>query len=114
MKDPASLSARPQPASQEVGGGVLRRTCTAAGTPSRAASAPIAGGRSWSRCSGSTSAACGWVHSDARAAESARAVDARAHTVSRDVVFGAGEYAQASPEEGHSASGLGLEAQVYE
>ncbi len=33
------------------------------------------------------------VHSDAGAAESARAVNARAYTVGRDVVFGAGEYA---------------------
>ncbi len=33
------------------------------------------------------------VHTDARAAESARAVNARAYTVGRDVVFGAGEYA---------------------
>jgi hypothetical protein len=33
------------------------------------------------------------VHHDARAAESARAVDARAYTVGNAVVFGAGEYA---------------------
>lgn len=33
------------------------------------------------------------VHADARAAESARAVNARAYTVGRDVVFGAGQYA---------------------
>ena len=33
------------------------------------------------------------VHTDARAAESARAVDALAYTVGRDVVFGAGQYA---------------------
>src|SRR5712692_6602 len=33
------------------------------------------------------------IHSDAKAAESARAVDAKAYTVGRDVVFGAGEYA---------------------
>ena len=33
------------------------------------------------------------VHIDARAAESARAVNARAFTVGRDVVFGAGQYA---------------------
>ena len=32
------------------------------------------------------------VHSDARADESVRAVQARAYTVGRDVVFGAGEY----------------------
>jgi len=32
------------------------------------------------------------VHTDARAAESARAVNALAYTVGRDVVFGAGEY----------------------
>jgi outer membrane protein OmpA-like peptidoglycan-associated protein len=32
------------------------------------------------------------VHTDARAAESARAVNARAYTVGRDVVFGQGEY----------------------
>jgi len=33
------------------------------------------------------------VHTDARAAESAEAVDAQAYTVGRDVVFGAGQYA---------------------
>jgi hypothetical protein len=33
------------------------------------------------------------VHTDTRAAETARAVNARAYTVGRDVVFGAGEYA---------------------
>lgn len=32
------------------------------------------------------------VHADARAAESASAVDARAFTVNRDIVFGAGQY----------------------
>jgi outer membrane protein OmpA-like peptidoglycan-associated protein len=32
------------------------------------------------------------IHTDARAAESARAVNARAYTVGRDVVFGQGEY----------------------
>lgn len=32
------------------------------------------------------------VHTDAKAAESARAVDALAYTVGRDVVFGAGNY----------------------
>lgn len=37
------------------------------------------------------------VHADARAAESARAVDARAYTVGRDIVFGAGQYAPTSP-----------------
>ena len=36
------------------------------------------------------------VHSDARAAESARAVNARAYTVGRDVVFGSGQYAPGS------------------
>lgn len=36
------------------------------------------------------------VHADARAAESSRAVNARAFTVGRDVVFGAGEYAPRS------------------
>ena len=36
------------------------------------------------------------VHTDAKAAESARAVDARAYTVGRDVVFGANKYAPAS------------------
>jgi hypothetical protein len=36
------------------------------------------------------------VHTDARAAESARAVDALAYTVGRDVVFGAGQYAPGS------------------
>ena len=33
------------------------------------------------------------VHTDAPAAESARAVNAVAYTVGRDVVFGAGQYA---------------------
>jgi len=37
------------------------------------------------------------VHADARAADSATAVSARAYTVGRDIVFGAGEYA---PESG--------------
>ena len=37
------------------------------------------------------------VHKDARAAESARAVDALAYTAGRDVVFGAGQYAPATP-----------------
>jgi hypothetical protein len=32
------------------------------------------------------------VHADGRAAESARAINARAYTVGRDIVFGAGEY----------------------
>ena len=38
------------------------------------------------------------VHTDARAAESARAVDAHAYTVGRDVVFGAGRYAPATSD----------------
>ncbi|HEU0015940.1 MAG TPA: DUF4157 domain-containing protein [Longimicrobium sp.] len=38
------------------------------------------------------------VHTDSRAAESAAAVGARAYTVGRDVVFGAGGYAPASGE----------------
>lgn len=42
------------------------------------------------------------VHTDARASESAAAVDALAYTVGRDVVFGAGQYAP------HSDSGKGL------
>ncbi len=33
------------------------------------------------------------VHTDTRASEAARAVDARAFTVGKDVVFGAGQYA---------------------
>src|SRR5271170_7630471 len=33
------------------------------------------------------------IHSDAEAAESSRAVNARAYTVGRNVVFGAGQYA---------------------
>jgi Domain of unknown function (DUF4157) len=37
------------------------------------------------------------IHADARAAESARAVEARAYTVGRHVVFGAGQYALATP-----------------
>jgi Domain of unknown function (DUF4157) len=36
------------------------------------------------------------VHTDAKAAESARAVNARAYTVGPDVVFGAGQYAPSS------------------
>jgi hypothetical protein len=38
------------------------------------------------------------VHTDARAAESARAVGARAYAVGRDVVFGAGQYAPGGRE----------------
>lgn len=37
------------------------------------------------------------VHADARAAESARALNARAYTVGRDVVFARGEYQPATP-----------------
>jgi len=37
------------------------------------------------------------VHADRRAAESARAVEALAYTVGKDVVFGAGQYAPHSP-----------------
>ncbi len=33
-----------------------------------------------------------WLHTDAKAAESARAVDAMAYTVGHDIVFGAGQY----------------------
>ncbi|MBM0745395.1 DUF4157 domain-containing protein (plasmid) [Phormidium sp. CLA17] len=40
------------------------------------------------------------VHTDAKAAESAQAVNARAYTVGRDVVFGNGEYAPQSAEGG--------------
>ncbi|MDX1546666.1 MAG: DUF4157 domain-containing protein [Rhodothermales bacterium] len=38
------------------------------------------------------------IHTDARAAASARAVAARAYTVGRDVVFGAGEYRPQTPD----------------
>lgn len=38
------------------------------------------------------------IHTDARAAEAARAVNARAYTVGRDVVFGAGQYQPGSSE----------------
>ena len=38
------------------------------------------------------------VHTDTRAAESARAVNARAYTVGRNVVFGSGQYAPGSGE----------------
>src|SRR6266498_1033707 len=38
------------------------------------------------------------VHTDARAAESARAVNALAYTVGRDVVFGTGQYAPGTGE----------------
>src|SRR5689334_15535603 len=37
------------------------------------------------------------VHTDTRAAESASALDARAYTVGRDVIFGAGQYAPQTP-----------------
>jgi hypothetical protein len=37
------------------------------------------------------------VHDDAAAAEAARAIQARAYTIGRDVAFGAGEYAPHSP-----------------
>jgi hypothetical protein len=37
------------------------------------------------------------VHTDGRAAESARAVDARAYTVRRDIAFGKGQYAPGTP-----------------
>jgi len=38
------------------------------------------------------------IHTDTRAAESARAVNARAFTVGKDVVFGAGQYAPGRSE----------------
>ena len=38
------------------------------------------------------------VHTDAKAAESAQAVNALAYTVGRDIVFGAGRYAPGTPE----------------
>ena len=41
------------------------------------------------------------VHTDSRAAESARAVGALAYTVGRDVVFGAGQYAPETRAGGH-------------
>ena len=37
------------------------------------------------------------IHSDARAAEAAQAVNARAFTLGRDIVFGAGQYAPETP-----------------
>jgi hypothetical protein len=37
------------------------------------------------------------IHTDARAAELARSVNARAYALGRDIVFGAGEYAPESP-----------------
>jgi len=37
------------------------------------------------------------IHTDARAAELARSVNARAYALGRDIVFGAGEYAPGSP-----------------
>jgi hypothetical protein len=37
------------------------------------------------------------IHTDAKAAESARAVHARAYTAGRDVVFGAGQYSPGTP-----------------
>ncbi len=39
-----------------------------------------------------------WVHTDDQAAESARVVNARAYTVGRDVVFGAGQYTPGTSE----------------
>jgi hypothetical protein len=41
------------------------------------------------------------VHTDARAAESAREVGALAYTVGRDIVFGAGQFAPDTPRGGH-------------
>jgi hypothetical protein len=41
------------------------------------------------------------VHTDARAAESARAVNALAYTVGRDVVFGSGGFAAGTPDRQH-------------
>ena len=38
------------------------------------------------------------IHADSRAAESARAVDAQAYTVGRDVVFGSGQYSPGTGE----------------
>ncbi len=38
------------------------------------------------------------VHTDARAAESAQAINAQAYTAGRDVVFGTGQYAPATPK----------------
>lgn len=38
------------------------------------------------------------VHTDTKASDSARSVNARAYTVGRDIVFGVGEYAPHSPE----------------
>ena len=38
------------------------------------------------------------LHSDAQAAESARAVNAKAYTVGQDVVFGTGQYTQGTGE----------------
>jgi len=38
------------------------------------------------------------VHTDARAADTARAINAKAFTVGRDIAFGAGQYAPESPE----------------
>ena len=38
------------------------------------------------------------IHTDAKAAESARAVDSLAYTVGRNIVFGAGQYTPGSPE----------------
>ena len=48
--------------------------------------------RSWSRASATTSAVCGYIPTRVRRSR-ARAVSARAYTVGRDVVFGAGQYA---------------------
>ena len=44
------------------------------------------------------------VHSDAKAAESARAVNARAYTVGHDIVFGAGQYRPGSDTGRHLLS----------
>ncbi len=38
------------------------------------------------------------LHSDAQAAESARALNAKAYTLGQDVVFGTGQYTQGTGE----------------
>jgi outer membrane protein OmpA-like peptidoglycan-associated protein len=68
------------------------------------------------------------IHTDARAAESARAVNARAYTVGRNVVFGQGEYEPQSAagkrllahelahvvQQGAAASGPQVQREVFE
>lgn len=132
----------PSAAPTAGGGGVLRRKCSACeeedGKLQRKETTGGGGGRSWSAPpvvhqalsgpshsldAGARGAIEGRggvdlsgvrVHTDALAAESARAVGARAYTVGSDLVFGAGQYLPGTPdglrliahEVGHLGSGV--------